>query len=302
MIAPIVFFVYNRPWHTRQVIEALQKNTLAQESELFIFSDAPAGEAAVDSVCEVRKYLTGITGFKHVYISENIKNLGGHLFIKPGVSEVIAKYGKVIIVEDDIVTAPLFLEYMNRALDAFENDEKIWSISGYVPPFRMPPSYTEDIFLLPRLSSWGWGIWKDRWESIDWDKTGVATLFTDVSQRKSFCMSGEDLFNTLVKFPEAWDITLHYTQWKSNKLTVYPRYSLIKNIGADGTGVHYKSKQKKYDVELCNKEIRINTNILPNENILRAIRKFYTKKWYRKCMIFVAKKMKIYNFLLKHFG
>jgi hypothetical protein len=302
MLAPIVCFVYNRPWHTRQVIEALQRNTLAKDSELFIFSDAPKNEATTDKVYEVRKYLTGITGFKKIHISENKENIGGNLYIKPGVSEVIAEYGKVIIVEDDIVTAPLFLKYLNEALNAFENNEKIWSIAGYVPPFKIPSSYVKDILLSPRFSSWGWGIWKDRWESVDWDKVGADIILKDSLIKKSFCRGGEDLYNTLVKFPEIWDIAVYHTQWKLNKMTVYPRYSLVKNIGTDGTGVHFKSKYIKYDVELQNKEIKINRYIQPDEKILRAMKKFYAKSWYRKSMIFVAKKLGVYDFLLKHFG
>jgi hypothetical protein len=301
-LAPIVLLVYNRPWHTRQVVEALQKNTLAKDSELFIFSDAPQNEATANKVYEVRKYLSGITGFKKIHISENEENIGGNLYIKPGVSEVIAKYGKVIIVEDDIVTAPFFLKYLNEALNVFENDEKIWSIAGYVPAFRIPSSYTEDIFLSPRFCSWGWGTWKDRWESIDWDKTGADIILKDSLARKSFCRGGEDLYNTLVKFPGIWDITVYYTQWKLNKMTVYPRYSLTKNIGTDGTGVHFKSKWTKYDVELQNKEIKIRSDILPNEKVLHEMKVFYRKKWYRKCMIFIAKKMGVYDFLQKRFG
>jgi hypothetical protein len=279
------------------MIEALQKNTLAKDSELFIFSDAPANEASVERVCEVRKYLTCITGFKKIHISENKENIGGNLFVKPGISEIIAEYGKVIVVEDDLVTAPLFLTYLNNALDTFENDQKIWSIAGYVPPIKIPSSYTEDIFLYPRSSSWGWGIWQDRWESIDWSISVADIILKDSFQKKSFCMGGGDLLNTLVKFPEIWDITVYYTQWKLNKMTVYPCYSLVKNIGTDGTGVHYKSKQNKYDVVLQNREIKINADILPNEKILCAMRKFYTKKWYRKCLIFIAKKIGIYDLL-----
>jgi hypothetical protein len=301
-LAPILLFVYNRPQHTQQAVEALQKNTLAKDSELFIFSDAPKNEQAKEKVTEVRKYIAGISGFEKVNVVENKENWGCDVSEQKFVSKIIAEYGKVIVIEDDIVTVPLFLEYMNNALNVFELDEKIWSISGYKPPFKIRAGYKEDIFLSSRLSSWGWGTWKNRWEKIDWDKTGAEKILTDTQLKKSFCKAGEDLMGTLIKYPEAWDIISYYTQWQQGTYTVYPVYSLVKNIGTDGTGVHFTLKQTKYKVALHNVEIKINPDIRPDEKILAAMKKFYTKPWYRKCMVWATKKIGVYNFLEKKFG
>jgi hypothetical protein len=301
MLAPIVCFVYNRPWHTRQVMEALKNSTLAKDSELFIFSDAAKNEAALPAVNEVRKYISGIAGFKKMYIFENKENVGGHLFAIKPISEVIAQYGKVISLDDDIVTAPLFLKYMNEALDIFEKDERIWSITGY-SLMKIYPAYAYDVYLACRHCSSGWGMWKDRWESIDWEKTGSEAIFKDAQIRKSFCKAGEDVAATLANNPDAYDTAVYYTQWKQGKYTVYPVHSLATNIGFDGSGIHFTSPTKKYDVAMHNIPVKINKNIQPDEKILRAMKKFYTKSWYRKCMIWGAKKAGIYTFLRKHFA
>jgi hypothetical protein len=111
-------------------------------------------------VNEVREYISGISGFKKVHIIERQENMGCDPSILDGVSCVISEHKKVIEVDDDIVTAPLFLEFMNKALNVFEHDERIWSISGYAPPIKIPASYTDDIYLSFRPSSWGLGTGK----------------------------------------------------------------------------------------------------------------------------------------------
>jgi hypothetical protein len=304
-LAPIVLFVYNRPYHTKRTVEALQNNPLAKESELFIFSDAAKNEAAVDAVEEVRRYISGVSGFKKVHIIERTKNMGCDPSIVDGVSSVISEYKKVIEVDDDIVTAPLFLEYMNKALNVFEHDERIWSISGYTPPVQIPSDYKDDIYLSLRPSSWGLGTWEDRWNAVDWVKAGIEAVFYDAQAKELLCAVGEDILSTLVKHPEAYDLAIYYHMRKQQKYSVTPVVSLLKNIGTDGTGVHFtsKRKQKKHEVTLLqSRELTINPNVQPNAKILKSIKKFYTKKWYRKCMVFVAKKLGVYDFLLKRFG
>lgn len=301
--APIACFVYNRPLHTKHTIEALQKNTLAKESRLFIFSDAPKNEDAISAVNEVRAYLSTITGFKDVRLFKNENNLGCDPSIRKGVTDILSQFEKIIVIEDDIVTAPNFLEYMNDALDLYEKDDRIWSISGYVPPFKIYSNYTKDVFPAYRVCSWGWGTWIDRWNSIDWNKSGVEEIFTNKQIRKSFCRAGEDLLNTLRKYPEAWDITSYYSQWKQNKYTVYPVRSLVKNTGIDGSGTHFTEKQDKYNVEIPHdSSITLSKDIYPDQTILRSMKKFYTKNSGRKLLIKTARFLGIYDFLLKRFA
>ncbi|MDR0558916.1 MAG: hypothetical protein LBG92_01990 [Prevotellaceae bacterium] len=300
-LSPVILFVYNRPKHTVQTVEALQNNTLAKKSELFIFSDAPKDRSAVEAVAEVRKYVRKISGFKTVHLEERAANMGCDASIIDGVSGVIAEYGKAIGVEDDILTAPLFLEYMNCALDTFEGDGRIWSVSAFTPRIKIPSNYRDSIYLSYRLSSWGWGTWKNRWESIDWNKTGYEKALTDKAVMRDFCRAGEDLLCTLRKYPEAWDITSYYSQWKKNQYSVYPVVSLVKNtgLGKNNNPTHH-GFSRKYSVKLHNRKLDVNPQVQPDKKILQRTKQFYSKKWYRKFMVFVAKKMGIYDFLYRN--
>ena len=171
-LSPIVLFVYNRLEHTKRTVGALKKNKLAKESQLYIFSDAPKNDEAVPMVKQVRKFIKKVDGFKKVEIIERNKNFGLANSIITGVTEVINKHGKVIVLEDDIVTSPAFLVYINRLLEVYKNNKKIYAITGYNQPSRImkiPKDYPYDVYFHPRAASWSWGTWKDRWNKADWE-------------------------------------------------------------------------------------------------------------------------------------
>ena len=143
ILAPIALFVYNRQWHTHQTIEALQKNDLADESELFVFSDGPRSEADRGKVQAVREHLNAITGFKKVSVIEKDKNLGLAQSIIAGVTEIVNKFGHIIVLEDDLITSPYFLQFMNEALEFYENEDKVISMHAYIFPVKgeLPESF-----------------------------------------------------------------------------------------------------------------------------------------------------------------
>ncbi len=152
-LAPVVLFVYNRPEHTRKTVGALQKNSLAERSKLIIYSDGPKSDKDAEKVKDVRKYIRSIQGFEEIEIIEREKNFGLAKSVISGVSEVIEHYGKVIVLEDDILTSQFFLEYMNNALDFYQNSKEVFSISGYCHPIIIPESYSLKIFYSHRASS-----------------------------------------------------------------------------------------------------------------------------------------------------
>jgi GT2 family glycosyltransferase len=135
-LAPIVLFVYNRPWHTKQTITALERNELSDKSELFIFSDEAKNPENIEKVKEVREYIKKAKNFKKITIIKQTKNLGLAASIINGVTNIINKYGKIIVLEDDLVTSPHFLRFMNESLDLYKNEEKVWHITGYRHPLN----------------------------------------------------------------------------------------------------------------------------------------------------------------------
>jgi len=162
---PVILFAYNRPKHTKQTIEALATNRGAKDAELFVFCDGPKGERDNASVLQVQEYIKQISlepWFRAVHVSISRENKGLANSVISGVSKVFESYDRVIVLEDDLTTSKGFLEYMNDGLNFFEDHKKIWSISGYALPIKLPDNYQHDLYLAPRACSWGWGTWRDR--------------------------------------------------------------------------------------------------------------------------------------------
>ena len=183
-LAPIVLFVYNRPDHTRQTVEALQKNELAIDSELFIYSDAAKNENAEQKVNEVREYIKSIDGFKKITIIEREKNWGLANSIIDGVTKIVNEYGKIIVLEDDLVTSPYFLKFMNGALEIYKDEEKVYSITGY--SFSDDISLIDTTYFLSITSSWSWATWEHKWQYFKRDKQALQKYIDNKSNRNVF--------------------------------------------------------------------------------------------------------------------
>src|SRR5450759_386480 len=138
MPAPICLFMYKRPDHGRQTIDSLRANALAGESDLFVFCDGAKTHQAEASVHEVRRLARTITGFRQVTIIERPTNLGLAQSIISGVIEVVSKYGRAVVVEEDLITSPFFLKFLNDGLDTYRDDAEVASIHGYLVPIRRP--------------------------------------------------------------------------------------------------------------------------------------------------------------------
>ena len=242
MLAPIILFVYNRPKHTEIVLNALKKNTLAAESTLYVFSDAAKKEKDFENVNKVREIISNISGFKEVVITEAETNIGCADSIISGITKVINEHGKAIIVEDDILTSPNFLEFMNEALDKYESDKRIYSVSGFVPNEKMAEKCKDFLFLAYRNSSWGWGTWKDRWVEVDWDMLQWEKIKKDKNLWKKLQRGGEDtpyvLKLQMEGFIDAWDVRFYTDNVLKDKYTVFPTKTFVENIGLDGSGTH----------------------------------------------------------------
>ncbi len=275
--APIVLFTYNRPWHTRQTVEALRKNELASESKLFIFSDGWKNDQDKPKVLEVREYLKTIDGFKRGQIIERDKNYGLANNVIDGVTKTIEEHGKVIVLEDDLVTSPFFLRYMNEALNFYENTENIISIHGYNYPMNVNCPET---FFIKDANCWGWATWKRGWDLFEPDGTRLLKELQEKKLVKKFDLNGSYHFTKMLKDQiegknNSWAIRWRASALINDKLTLYPGVSLIHNIGNEGSGTHC-GETNIFDVDISKRHIIIN-NIPVEENIfmLKEIGKFY---------------------------
>lgn len=255
-LAPILLFTYNRPVHTRLTVESLQKNALANDSELVIFSDAPKKAEDEASVQQVRNYLRTVDKFKSVTIIEREQNYGLANNIIDGVTGMLAKNERVIVLEDDLLTSPYFLKYMNEALEMYQFDEQVLSIHAYNYPVKQQVPTT---FFLIDPGSLGWGTWSNRWK--DYEKDG-AKLYKELQEKGLTAAMNYDNtypFTTILEYQIAGKNSSWVIRWYAyalihSKLTLYPGKSLVFHMGNDGTGTH-EGSSSHLDVEISNEPV-----------------------------------------------
>lgn len=238
--APILLFVYNRPEHVRRNIQALLKNELAAESELFIYSDAAKDETSQAAVKEVRAFIRSIQGFKKITITERAENWGLARSIIDGVTTQINRYGRVIVLEDDLVVAPHFLQFMNDALETYRDEERVGHIQAC--DFTHDPSLP-DTFLIKWTGSWGWGTWDRAWKHFNAD--GKA-LLTELESRKltyTFDFNGKYGYTRMLRRQikgknNSWAIRWNASLFLKDILSLNVGKSLVQNEGFDGSGTN----------------------------------------------------------------
>lgn len=240
--APVALFVYNRPDHTRRTVEALQQNKLAPRSDLFVFADGARSTAGTAGVQEVRQFIRGIKGFRSVTLIERDRNFGLAKSVIDGISQIMRDFDRAIAVEDDLLTSPDFLTYINVALDRYSNEHQVFSVSGFNYPIAAPGSYSCDAYFAYGPMCWGWGSWKDRWQKIDWSVSDYPAFISDREQQKKFNRGGSDLSWMLGRQMagriDSWDIIWAYSHFRHDAVALLPVVSKVYNTGFDGSGIH----------------------------------------------------------------
>jgi len=267
-LAPIVLFVYNRPDHTKKTIEALQKNIGAGESDLFIYSDAPKNPSAETGVTTVRSYLKTITGFKQITVIERDVNWGLEDSIVNGVTSVVREHGKVIVLEDDIVTSPYFLRFMNDALTLYADVSEVMHVSGYF--FPVPPTEAirlPETFFYNQTSCWGWGTWHRAWKTYRNDAEGLLKDIVTSGRLREFDMDGHFRFSSTLRANadgrlRTWAIKWHASVFLCHGLCLHPRQSLVQNIGHDGSGTH-GNRDNRYVDHAATNDRPVAVTVLP---------------------------------------
>jgi hypothetical protein len=197
----------------------------------------------------VREFLRTIDGFKRVELIARREN--NRVFNnRQGIRMLLDEYGKIIFLEEDVVTAPSFLSFMNQALDAYQDNPKIFSIAGYCPPIEIPDDYPYDAFFHPRFNPWGCGMWKDRYDLIDMHISPqvMRAIFLNPARLYRFSRGGLDMLPLTLKnyfgFGDGLDVKIFTQQFLMGMITVYPVRHLVDNIGVDGSGMHKKKKPR----------------------------------------------------------
>ncbi len=289
-LAPVIIFAFNRPASFKATVEALFKCPEASATDLYIFIDGPrvSKQDDVTLVGQSKEIADHISGFANVSTICSVTNQGLGPSIISGVSKVIAKYGKAIVLEDDLIVQPNFLTFMNEGLNRYEMDKNVWSICGYTNKVRPPRDYSYDAYFCTRSSSWGWGTWADRWESVDWSFTHWDEW---MGKKRAFNKwGGSDCFSMLQGCKEgrnkSWAIRFCFNQFIQDKLSLFPIKSLVRNDGFDGQGTNCR-RYSRFKFELMNESV--STFRFPS-----ASSKF-VKSLYRQAMHYNSMPMRIWS-------
>lgn len=244
MNAPIVIFAFNRPDAFKACVASLLTNAEAKDSDLIVFVDGPRTDHQGDAekVEAVRSLAGNISGFHSLETHFSKENMGLGPSVISGISNVIKRYGRVIVIEDDLVLSRNFLAFMNKGLDFYEPREKVFSICGYTNKITPSRDYKYDAYFCPRNSSCGWATWNDRWASCDWSFKDWALVKRNARAFNRW--GGSDCFGMLRNWKsgrnQSWAIRFCYNEFIQNKLSVFPVISHVRNNGFDGKGTNCK--------------------------------------------------------------
>ncbi|MFC1688677.1 hypothetical protein ACFL07_03340 [Pseudomonadota bacterium] len=238
-LAPIALFAFNRPQHLYETIKALKANDLADCSDLYVYVDGPHATSDRAAVEEVKSIVDNISGFKAVHAVFRDRNMGLARSITSGVTELTQEFGRVIVLEDDIVTSRGFLTYMNDALNLYENDSRVFQITGYMVPNKWA---THKTGFLRIVSSWGWGTWERAWLNYESDASSLLEKVNNKSKSRfdldGYAYQSYDLKRNANNELNTWAVKWYASVFLNDGLCLYPKKSMLKNIGLDGSGTN----------------------------------------------------------------
>lgn len=287
--APVALFVYGRPEHTRRTLISLRDNVGAQGVDLHIFSDGPRDDSMRQRVELVRSEALSLESrgwFRSVTVNASAENRGLAGSVIAGVSALLSRYDSVIVLEDDLLLSPAFLEFMNRGLLAYKEHPLVWSLTGFSPEIGIDRLQGSDVFLSPRGGSWGWATWRDRWSLIDWNVSDYREFECSLRRRRAFNRGGRDLSAMLDAQMDgridSWAVRWCYSEFCNDMYTVYPASSLVSNIGLDGSGTHkVRERSDSGSPWLHRPDFFFPIDIEPDSEIIRQFAVYFSR--YNKC-------------------
>ncbi len=285
--APIALFVFNRPLHTKATLESLSRNPESSQSDIFVFSDGPRSAADEETVGQVRDCIANASGFRSMKVVQRSENFGLARSIISGVTEILETSDRIIVLEDDLITSPHFLKYMNAALDCYIDDERVGSVHAYMYPIEGLP----DFFFMKGGDCWGWGTWRDRWRLLETDGGRLLLRLTKQGLLREFDKTGGNhmvrmLTDQIRGINSSWFIRWHASLFLNGKLTLQPGRSFVQNIGSDNSGTHC-STTDMFDVVARSSfdglpPLEVDENRAAVDEIRRFFDRSQTSAWYRR--------------------
>jgi hypothetical protein len=295
-LAPIVFFAYNRPGHTRLALESLSRNTLAGESALFIYVDGPKQNASEETkalIEEVAAVVKEKKWCKEVTVNISTVNKGMFQSNIDGITAAVDKFGKVILMEDDNVVSPGFLQYMNDALSFYQDTPQVMHVSAFTRPDLQPAvdKLNQDTYFFYHTYTWGWGTWKRAWDKFTTDALAVKKMAAAKGNIKKLNMDGTFEFfwglDAVAKKKFSYNTIWHSVVFLNDGLCLYPKRSLVDNIGHDGSGTNCKPNELFKQTEALAAAVPVKAIPLKEQEDVRS---YYVKQHsFKYRFIFAAK-------------
>lgn len=292
-LAPIVLITYNRPDHLIKSLKSLKKNKLSKKSTIIIYSDGAKNSEDKKKILKIRKIIKLVKGFKSKKIIERKKNYGTKKNITNAINESFKKYDKIIVIEDDLIVSKYFLSFMNYCLDRYKDKKNIWHINGWSYPFMKKSS--NDINFLRSMNCWGWATWKDRWKHLSLENERLIKNFTNKQIHKFNIFSTMDHFSQILrnkrKTLSSWAVYWHATIFLKKGICIYPKFSMVRNIGFDGSGRMSSQYQYKSYINNNFKKYQFNDNIVLDKKLINQefLYYFQKKRILRKIVILIKK-------------
>ena len=273
----VALFTYNRPWHTRQVLDGLRRN---QIEELHVFQDGLRQGDPAQPHRQVGGLIENIN-FCRTSIVRRPENLGLARSIISGVTGLLQSHQAIVVLEDDCVPSSVFLAYMREMLERLRENPRVFSISGYGLP-EFPADYPYDVCFAPLSSSWGWATWADRWRKFDPEARGWEEVLRDRASRRAFEAPGS-IFSRLLEMQmagkiDSWGIRWYFSLFKNRGVCAWPKHSYIQNIGLDGSGVH-RDRTDAFHVPLCDEFAGARLRLPPDLEFDPRIQAVFRRRW-----------------------
>jgi hypothetical protein len=238
---PLALFTYNRPDHTLVTLNALAHCERLADCNLVIYCDGPKTDAEEARTAHTRRVVKDWASQNGAQVVERSRNLGLARSVVSGVTEQCENSGRVIVVEDDLVVSPDFLDYMLQALDRYQDSTQVYQISGFMFPINLPEK--PDAFFLPLTTTWGWATWQRAWRAFNWDAESALGKLADPRVSRSFDLDGSFPYTEMLRHRlegrnDSWGILWWYAVFTLNGLVLHPRQSLVWNGGFDNSGIH----------------------------------------------------------------
>lgn len=294
MLAPILISVYTRLDLLQKCITSLRANPLSADSDLYVVSDAAKSDADYESVAAVRQYIAGLDGFRSVTALNRETNLGSFLSVKLAIDFVLERHGRVIFLEDDNWVAPNFLQFLNDGLDFYEDDPCVFSVCGYNYPIRVPTRYGYDIYKWQGFSAWGVGLWRGKWQAVDWNLPRIEQIREGTPLRRDLDRIAENtcmnLIHSIRYGTKTMDSIICYYLRTRKIYSIFPVISKVRNLGHDGRGEH-GGKTERYVMQPIDSGLpyQLVHDLPSDKEISKVLRKHFAIPLKARLIMMVSK-------------